>query len=77
MMIYRHIDIKRYVNIKFEKGLIIKSILIYSLSIFLFYQENIYLNIINLVIVVIYSIVLNKEFLMSCINTVTSKLKRT
>ena len=76
MMIYRHFDIKRYVNIKFDKGLIIKSILIYSLSIFLFYQENIYLNIINLVIVVIYSIILNKEFLMSCIKTITSKLKR-
>ena len=45
MMICRHFDIKRYVNIKFEKGLLLKSILIYSLSIFLFYQENIYLNI--------------------------------
>ena len=76
MMIYRHFDIKRYVNIKFDKGLIIKSILIYSLSIFLFYQKNIYLNILNLVIVVIYSVILNKELLMSCIKTITSKLQR-
>lgn len=76
MMICRHFDIKRYVNIKFEKGLLLKSILIYSLSIFLFYQENIYLNILNLVIVIIYSVILNKEFLKSCINTVTSKLRR-
>ena len=76
MMIYRHFDVKRYVDIKFEKGLIIKSILIYSLSIYLFYQENTYLNILNLVIVIIYSVLLNKEFLRSCINTVLGKLKR-
>ena len=48
MMIYRHIDLKKYVKITYEKGLIIKTILIFTFSIILYYQHNLILNIINL-----------------------------
>jgi hypothetical protein len=76
MMVYRHFDLKKYINIKYEKGLFIKTILIFAFAIFLYYQKNIYLNIINLVVVVIYSFLINKKFLLGTFNTIFKKLKR-
>ena len=76
MMVYRHFDLKKYINIKYEKGLFIKTILIFAFAIFLYYLKNIYLNIINLVVVVIYSFLINKKFLLGTFNTIFKKLKR-
>lgn len=76
MMVYRHIDLKKYVNIKIEKGLIIKSIIIFTFAIILYYYNNLYLNILNLIVVCIYCFLLNKTFLLSSYGTVTGKLKR-
>ena len=53
MMVYRHIDLKKYIKLKFEKNLLIKTILIYSLAIICYYQR----------IVVIYCFLLNKDFI--------------
>ena len=74
MMMYRHFDLKKHINIKFEKGLVLKSVIIFTFAIVLYYQKNIYLNIINLVVVVIYSFVMNKEFLFSIKDTVFKRL---
>ncbi|MBE6158140.1 MAG: hypothetical protein E7160_05060 [Firmicutes bacterium] len=74
MMIYRHIDIKKYMNLKYEKGLIIKSILIFTFSIILYYQNNFILNIINLVIVVIYSYLLNRKLIKDWKNIIFKKI---
>ena len=76
MMVYRHIDLKKYINITIEKGLIIKTILIFTLAVVSYYINNIWLNIINLIIVVIYCVVLNKEFLLSSYKTVLSKIRK-
>ena len=63
MMVYRHIDLKKYIKLKFEKNLLIKTILIYTLAIICYYQRIIYLDIICLIIVVIYCFLLNKNFI--------------
>ena len=76
MMAYRHIDIKKYINIKLEKGLITKSILILVFSIVLYYINNLYLNILNLIVVCIYALISNKKFLMESINTIKNKIKK-
>lgn len=76
MMVYRHIDLKKYVNIKYESGLIIKTIIIFTFSIILYYQNNMILNIINLIIVVIYSFIMNKDFLNSGKKLFLSKFGR-
>lgn len=75
MMIYRHLDIKKYINIKFDNGLIIKSIIIYSFSIVLYYINNVYLNVLNLLIVILYSFLINKGFLMDFKNVIVKKIK--
>lgn len=76
MMVYRHIDLKKYVNIKISKGFIINTIIIFSYSIFLYYQHDFILNIINLVVVVCYAYLINRNFLKSGLNTILGKLKR-
>ena len=76
MMIYRHIDLKKYVNIKISKGFITNTIIMFSYSIFLYYQKDMILNIINLVVVVSYAYLINRKFLMSSVKTVLGKIKR-
>lgn len=76
MMVYRHFDLKKYMRITYEKGLLMKTILIFIFAIILYYQHNIYLDILNLVVVVIYSILMNKDFLVSSYKTVVSKVFR-
>lgn len=76
MMIYRHFDLKKYINIKIETSLIIKSIIMFSITLFVYYYNNMLLNIINLIVVVIYCVLLNKVFLLSTYKTVIGKLKR-
>lgn len=76
MMIYRHFDLKKYVNIKIDKIFIVETFIIFTFSIILYYQNNFYLNIINLVIVCIYAFSTNFNFLKSTCKTIFGKLKR-
>lgn len=76
MMLYRHIDLKKYVNIKISKGFVINTIIIFSYSIFLYYQHDLLLNIINLIVVVSYAFLINQKFLKSSLKTILGKLKR-
>lgn len=76
MMIYRHFDLKKYMNIKYEKGIFIKTILIFAFAIILYYQRNMVLNIINLVVVSLYAFFINKSFLLGTFKTIIRKLKR-
>ena len=76
MMLYRHIDLKKYVSIKVEKKFILETILIFTFSIILYYQRNLILDIINLVVVCLYAFLLNKNFLFKSLKTVTKKFKR-
>ena len=76
MMVYRHFDLKKYVNIKLENGLIIKTVLMFIFTIILYYQSNVYVRLFNLLIACIYAFLLNKDFLLTTLNTVTSKIKK-
>ena len=76
MMIYRHFDLKKYVNIKIEKKLIIESIIIYTFTLLIYYQKSIMLHVICLLIVCIYAFITNKDFLKSSYLTVVKKIKR-
>ena len=74
MAVYRHIDLKKYMNIKIEKYLLIKSLIVYIFAITLYYVNNIYLNIINLFIICLYSFLTNKTLLLGTLNTFKKKL---
>lgn len=74
MMLYRHFDIKKYIHIEIEKSLIIKSIFIFTIVIYFYYQRNNVLNIISLIIAVIYAFLLNKKFLLETYQNMREKL---
>lgn len=76
MMLYRHFDLKKYINIKYEAGLMIKTVVIFTFSIILYYQHNLILDIVNLVVVAIYAVLLNKEFLTSSVKTIFKRFGR-
>ena len=65
MAIYRHLDLRKYMNIKIESDLLIKSIFMFTFVIICYYINNIYLNIFSLVTAIIYSYLMNKNFLFS------------
>lgn len=76
MMLYRHFDLKKYINIKIEPGLITKTIIIFIFSITLYYQNNTFFDIINLLVVCLYAFFINKSFLMASAKTIINKLKK-
>lgn len=76
MMLYRHFDLKKYINIKYEAGLMIKTVVIFTFSIILYYQHNLILDIINLIVVVIYAVLLNKDFLTGSVRTIFKRFKK-
>ena len=76
MMIYRHIDLKKYVNIKIDKKMIIEAVLMYAFTLIIYYQNNIILKAICLVIVCIYAYLSNRNFLRSSFMAIINKLKR-
>ena len=76
MVLYRHIDLKKYIKIKFEKGLLIQSFLIFTFSIILYYINNLYLNIFSLIIVCVYAFITNRKFLLDSFNLIKNKIKR-
>lgn len=63
MMVTRYIDVKKYVNIKLQCKSIIVVIIGIICSLLAYYINNIYVVLMNLVLMVVLSIVLNRNFL--------------
>ena len=75
MFIYRHIDLKKYVHIQYEKGLFIKSFLAFSFAIILYYYNHLITNIICFIVICIFAFLTNYKFLKSSFLTITNKIK--
>lgn len=76
MMLYRHFDLKKYVNIKIEKKLILESIIMYTITLIIYYQKSLILQGICLVCVCIYAFITNYGILSSTYKTIIGKIKR-
>ena len=74
MMMYRHFDLKKYIHITIEKGLIWKSIGIFTFAIFCYYQRNVWIQIFSLIVICFYAFMLNKTLIESTYRTVMKKL---
>lgn len=74
MAIYRYIDVQKHVKIKIDKTMLINMILVFTISIYLYYKNNIILNIVNLLIMIIYSYYNNKEFIINSIEILRNKM---
>lgn len=76
MAIYRHFDLKKYVNIRIQKKLLIKVLMMFILISISYYINNIYLNIISLILVCLDAYFLNKNILFASLSTIVGKIKR-
>lgn len=76
LAIYRYIDVQKYVKIKLDFNTLIVFSLMITAVIFIYYQNNIITNILNLVFVFIYSLIVNKKILHSLIIIIKEKIKR-
>lgn len=77
MSIYRLYDIqKKYFKIKLNTKIIISSSIVMTIAIFIYYINNIYLNIISLIFVTIYIITINKNSFKLIFELIHRKLRK-
>ena len=76
MAIYRYFDAKRYVNVCFKTKNLLITVGMAAMTISVYYTRNIYGCAVVLVIVVVYSILINKSFLLSTVREAVDKVKR-
>lgn len=68
MAIFRHYDIKKYVNITYKNNIMIKLIIAYAVVIYLYYIDNQITNFINVILVIVISLVMNKSLITAAKN---------
>lgn len=77
MSIYRLYDIrKKYFRIKFEKSLLIKTVIILLIILPIYYINNLYFNIFSLLLAILFAWDLNKSSVKTIFSIVKNKFKR-
>ncbi len=77
MVIYRYKDIeKKYFKIEFDKKVLISASIITIAIIIFYYINNIALNLVSIIIVLIYSYLINKNSISHIINIILDKIKK-
>ena len=64
MGIYRYVDCKKYVNLKLKIKKLVLVTIVFIISSFIYFINNVYLNIINLIFIVIFICIINKELVL-------------
>lgn len=73
MAIYRYIDIKKYLKIKLNFKKILVFFIVFFISSALYFVNNLYASILNLLFVIAFCIILNKSFLITAFYKVKNK----
>lgn len=76
MCIYRMVDVQKYVKLKIGWKSYVVIILQFAISIILYYVNNSYLNIMNIIIVIISSIILNRYILIALKQIILNRKKK-
>jgi len=76
MFIFRHFDVKKYVNIKFDKIKTLKIIAMFVFSTYIYYNKHIVLNIISLIFCILFSLYINYDIVKIIFDFVIKKLRR-
>lgn len=74
MAIYRYIDVQKYVKIKLDKLMLAHMTLVFTVSIYLYYKNNTILNVLNLIIMLIYTYYYNKKTIINTVKIVRNKV---
>lgn len=76
MAIYRLYDVKKYINIKIDKNFAKVSTIIAIMLCISYYINNLYINFLSIVVVIIYSFIINKKSIKMILSLIKSYLKR-
>ncbi len=75
MMMYRYFDLKKYMKITFDKKAIMSIIGVFAVAFAIYYYNNLYLNIVSFVLSIVYSYLLNRNFIKTGVKTILRKFK--
>lgn len=73
MMIYRHFDLKKYVHITYQRSMVVLTLIMFIISFICYYVNNLYLNIICLIVVIIYAVIVNRNLLISILEMILKR----
>ena len=74
MAIYRYVDIRKYAKIELQKKTLLLTTIILLVTLYSYYSGNILLRIVSLLIVVLYSFIINRSFLRGANNMIKNKI---
>ena len=63
LTIYRYFDVRKYLKIKFEYKTLFSTTVVFIIITILYYLNNLYANIVNILISVICCAILNKDII--------------
>ncbi len=76
MFLYRYIDCKKFIKFKFDKKIVLFSIIIFIFSSILYYLNSIIGNCFNIIVVVIYALISNRKNLKFIMEIRKNKFKK-
>ena len=74
MAVWRHYDIKKYINIKFEKFLFVKIFILLTIAVSLYYINTFWADILSLLIVGTMGVIFGREVILGAIKGMLRKL---
>ena len=76
MLVYRYFDVKKYVTLKLDKGIILSSVVMILVLLFGYYTNNLILNIGVLILTIAYSLILNKDNITFILKMFQNKMQK-
>ncbi len=73
MSVYRHLDLKKYVKLKYKPLTALSTSIVFLIVYIFYYIANKYLNIFNLILAIIYSIVIDRKIVLLIILRLKNK----
>lgn len=75
MAIYRYFHVKKYVNIPLQRATIVLTTAVAAITIVTYYYQNWFMSLMSLILVIIYSVVVNNELISFFLKSLLSKVK--
>lgn len=76
MAVYRYFHVKKYVNVRLDRKIILSTLFVGAAIIVSYYYNETVINLITLLITVVYAVVINRNFLHSTCETIIKKCQK-
>lgn len=76
LLFARYIDIKKFIKITVKKSVVFSVVIFMILDFIVYYIRNNWLSVLNLIIIVIYALILNRKILINIVEMIKGKRKK-